>query len=100
MIGPVHGDHVGRVRVLFSPWRAAGLADPGELLLAGAGEYIARGVDAGPILEPVAHLPDNGFEGPQRVKHISVGERAHRSPTPHLPGHLSLSSRYDDAVLV
>src|SRR6266853_3654245 len=90
------------VWVLFSPWRPVVLTDPGEflLLLAGAGEYSARGVHAGPIRERVTHLPDDGFEGPERVEHVSIGKGAHRSPTPHLPGHLALSAGDHDAVLV
>src|SRR5215470_2278206 len=87
---------------LFAPWRPIGLTHSGEfrLFLAGAAEYIARSVHGSPIRERVAHLPDDGFEGPQRVEHVSLAEGTHRSPTPHLPGHLALSAGDHDVVLV
>src|SRR5258706_555648 len=90
----------GQGKMAGKMWRWGTMGAFSELLLAGAGEYIARGVHAGPLRERVPHLPDNGFEAPQRVEQVSLGEGAHRSPTPHLSGHLALSAGDHDAVLV
>jgi hypothetical protein len=68
--------------------------------LASPGEYVERRVHGGPILERIAHLLDDDFEGPERSDYVSLGDVPHRSSTPHLPGHLALSTGDHDAVLV
>src|SRR5262245_51842123 len=78
----------------------AGLTGPNALLLLGPGEYVERRVHGDPRLEPVAHLPDDGFEGPERRDHVGLGDGPHRSPAPHLPGHLALSTGDHDTVLL
>src|SRR4029450_10935292 len=78
----------------------AGLIGPDKLLLASPGEYIERRVHGRRVLERVAHLPDDDFKGPERGDHVGLGDGPHRSPTPHLPGHLALSTGDHDAVLV
>src|SRR5262245_24341438 len=76
----------------------AGLTRPDELLLAGPGKDVERRVYGGSLLEPVAHLADDGLEGPQRGDHVGLGDRPHRSPAPHLAGHLALSTGDHDPM--
>src|SRR5262245_46131805 len=78
----------------------AGLTRPDELLLAGPGKDVERRVYGGSLLEPVAHLADDGLEGPQRGDHVGLGDRPHRSPAPHLAGHLALSTGDHDPMLL
>src|SRR5262249_41377443 len=78
----------------------AGLTDPDELLLASPREYVERRVHGGAIREPVTHLPDSDLESPEPGDHVSLGEVPHRSPAPHLSGHLALSAGDHYAVLV
>src|SRR5215813_6633767 len=83
-----------------APNRLAALTDPDELLLASPGKYVERRVHGGAVREPITHLPDDDFEGPERVGHVGLGDGPHRSTTPHLPGHLALSAGDYHAVLV
>src|SRR5262245_16287583 len=78
----------------------AGLTDPDEPLLAGPREYVQLRVHGGAIREPVTHLTDSDLESPERGDHVSLGDGPHRSPTPHLSGHLALSAGDPHAVLV
>src|SRR5215813_3534886 len=70
------------------------------LLLASPAENAECRVHGGPVLERVAHLPDDDFEGRERGDHVGLGESPHHPPTPHLPGHLALSTGDHDAMLV
>src|SRR5262245_37148459 len=88
---------VGLPLPLVTPARLTG---PDALLLAGPGEDVERRVYGGALREPVARLPDDGFERPERRDHVGLGDRPHRSPAPHLPGHLALSAGDHDTVLL
>src|SRR5262245_61746909 len=68
--------------------------------LAGPGENVERCIHGGRIRQRVAHLPDDDFEGPERGDNVSLGDGPHRPPTPHLPGHLALSTGDHDAMLI